>query len=128
MKWCKCLMAALLAAALVACGSQPDYELRQNFEYHFYPEEYEEAYSRVEKSLTLENRTEYQVKIQAACENGTLTVSTACAGEEQAYIVSPDTPCGESIFLTTGSTGQADFVITIEPDTQGSVIVELWAR
>ena len=51
MKWCKCLMAALLAAALVACGSRPDYELRQNFEYHFYPEEYEEAYSGWKRPL-----------------------------------------------------------------------------
>ena len=128
MRWSKCLMASRLAAALVACGSRPDYELRQNFEYHFYPEEYEEAYSRVEKALVLEDGTEYQVKIQASCESGTLAVSASCAGEEWAYTVSPEEPCAESLSLSAGSAGQADFVITIEPDTRGSVIVELWGR
>lgn len=128
MRWCKSFCAALLAAALVACGSQSEYELRQNFEYHFYPDEYEEAFSHVEKTIMLEDGTEYRIQIQAACESGTLTVSAACAGEEQEYAVSPDAPCEESISLAAGSAGQADFVITIEPDTRGSVIVELWGR
>ena len=72
--------------------------------------------------------TEYQVKIQASCESGTLAVSASCAGEEWAYTVSPEEPCTESLSLPAGSAGQADFVITIEPDTRGSVIVELWGR
>ena len=79
MRWCKSLCAALLAAALVACGSQSEYELQQNFEYHFYPDEYEEAFSQVEKTIMLEDGTEYRIQIQAACESGTLTVSAACA-------------------------------------------------
>ena len=59
----------------------------QSFEYHFIPEEYEEEYSEYEKVITLEADTDYQFKVDAACESGTIEIGlTYENAEEKMYI------------------------------------------
>ena len=69
-----------LVLGLSACGRAPEeaeeFVSRQAFEYHFYPEEYEEEYSSVGRTLPLEGETDYQFRIEAECASGTMeTVS-----------------------------------------------------
>ena len=51
-----------LVLGLSACGRAPEeaeeFVSRQAFEYHFYPEEYEEEYSSVGRTLPLEGETD----------------------------------------------------------------------
>ena len=53
-----------LLLGLSACGRAPEeaeeFVSRQAFEYHFYPEEYEEEYSSVGRTLPLDGEIDYQ--------------------------------------------------------------------
>ena len=72
-----CLLAVCFAFALTACNNSESDEFTslQSFEYHFFPEEYEKEYSEHEKTITLRTDTDYQFKVDAACESGTIEIS-----------------------------------------------------
>ena len=76
-----------LLLGLSACGRAPEeaeeFVSRQAFEYHFYPEEYEEEYSSVGRTLPLEGETDYQFRIEAECASGTMEIRVTCGTEEQ---------------------------------------------
>ena len=76
-----------LVLGLSACGRAPEeaeeFVSRQAFEYHFYPEEYEEKYSSVGRTLPLEGETDYQFRIEAECASGTMEIRVTCGTEEQ---------------------------------------------
>ena len=57
-----CLLTICFAFALTACNNsdRDEFTSLQSFEYHFFPEEYEEEYSEYEKVITLEADTDYQ--------------------------------------------------------------------
>lgn len=75
-----------LVLGLSACGRAPEeaeeFVSRQAFEYHFYPEEYEEEYSSVGRTLPLDGETDYQFRIEAECASGTMEIriTTALCG------------------------------------------------
>ena len=65
----------------------------RSFEYHFIPEEYKEEYSEYEKTITLEADTDYQFKVDATCESGTIEIRlTYENAEETMYIVNSSAP------------------------------------
>ena len=68
------LLAICLIFALTACNDSEadEFTSLRSFEYHFIPEEYEEEYSEYEKTITLEADTDYQFKVDATCESGTI--------------------------------------------------------
>lgn len=70
------LISVGLVLGLSACGRAPEeaeeFVSRQAFEYHFYPEEYEEEYSSVGRTLPLDGETDYQFRIEAECASGTI--------------------------------------------------------
>ena len=119
-----CLFAICFAFALTACNdSDPDeFTSLQSFEYHFFPEEYEEEYSEYEKVITLEADTDYQFKVDAACESGTIEIGhTYENAEEKMYIVNSSAPCNDKINIPANTTETAYFTITIDPETKGDV-------
>ena len=115
--------------SLSSCsGSEAEYESTREFEFHFYPEEYEEGYSEVSKTLSLAD-TDYQLKIAAFCESGTMEISVKYADEDaKDYTVNADTPCNELLSIPANTANEISVVVSIEPDTQGEVIAELLAK
>ena len=115
--------------SLSACsGSEAEYESTREFEFHFYPEEYEEGYSEVSKTLSLAD-TDYQLKIVAFCECGTMGISVKYADEDaKDYTVNADTPCNELLSIPANTANEISVVVSIEPDTQREVIAELLAK
>lgn len=98
---------------------------RQAFEYHFYPEEYEEEYSSVGRTLPLDRETDYQFRIEAECASGTMEIRVTCGTEEQIYAVSPSEPCRATVSVESGDAEEAQFDIEIQPDTEGGVRVKV---
>lgn len=126
-----CLLAICFAFALTACNNsdQDEFTSLQSFEYHFFPEEYEEEYSEYEKVITLEADTDYQFKVDATCESGTIEISlTYENAEEKMYIVNSSAPCNDKINIPANTTETACFSITIVPETKGDVVVEVLTR
>ena len=126
-----CLLTICFAFALTACNNsdQDEFTSLQSFEYHFFPEEYEEEYSEYEKVITLEADTDYQFKVDAACESGTMEIGlTYKNAEEKMYIVNSSAPCNEKINIPANTTETAYFTITIDPETKGDVVVEVLTR
>lgn len=75
--------------SLSACsGNQVEYESVRGFAFHFYPEEYQEAYSEVSKTLPLDADTDYQLQIDAACDSGTLELRIVYQNELKRCILS----------------------------------------
>lgn len=130
MKRTKVTFALLIAMCLIwivsACSgsSTVEYESEQSFEYHFYPEEYEEAYSEISKTLPLESGKDYQIQIEANCTSGSMEIQVCYEDDETLYIVDIDTPCNDTITIPADTTDKVEFIVSIEPDTEGMVIGE----
>lgn len=121
--------AICLMFSLVACsGSNAVYESVEEFERHFIPEEYESEYSTITEVFTLKENTDYQLKLDAKCEIGTMQISILYEGaEEKIYSVNPETPCNEILTIPTDSVNEVEITVSIEPDTRGSVVGSLLA-
>ncbi len=118
------LMAICLILLLSACcGGKEEYDSMQGFEFHFYPEEYEEEYSEVSKTLSLEADTDYQLKIAASCESGTMEISVKYAdGDTKDYAVNADTPCKDLMIIPANTINEVTITVSIMQDTKGTVI------
>ena len=118
----------LLVFSACSGGGSAEYESVKSFEFHFYPEEYEEEYSEVSKILPLEADTEYQLKIDAVCQTGTMEISISYADEnDKQNSVNADTPCNDTIIIPQNAADEVKVVISIEQDTKGSFICDLQA-
>ena len=124
------LLIMCFSVSLCACsGSKAEYESIREFEFRFFPEEYEEEYSEVSKTLSLEANTDYQLKIDASCESGTMEICVKSGDEdEKDYSVNTDTPCNEVLSIPANTAKEISVTVSIEPDTQGEVIAELLAN
>ena len=122
-------MAICLVFLLSACsGGNVEYESTQGFEFHFYPEEYEEEYSEAWETLSLNANMDYQLQIEATCESGTMGISIVYKdAEEKAYTVNADAPCNELLTIPANATSEVTIAVYIEPDTKGEVIGALVA-
>lgn len=117
--------------SLSACKKNKSDEFTplQSFEYHFYPEEYDDEYNEYEKSFTLEADTDYQFQVDAACESGTIEICISYGNtEDKMYIVNSQTPFNDTVSIPANTTDAVSFVVTIEPETKGEVIGELLTR
>lgn len=117
----------LIVSACSGSGTV-EYESEQSFEYHFYPEEYEEAYSEISKTLPLESGKDYQIRVDASCASGSMEIQVCYEDDETLYIVDIDTPCNDTITIPADTTGKVEFIVSIEPDTEGAVIGEILVR
>ncbi len=124
------LLIVCFAFSLCACsGSKAEYESIREFELHFFPEEYEEEYSEVSKTLALEADTDYQLKINASCESGTMEISVKYGDEDaKEYSVNADMSCNEVLTISANTANEVSVVVSIELDTKGEVIAELLAK
>ena len=68
------VIAACMVFALSACSSQ-EFETVRSFEYHFLKEEYEEKYSKAEKTIRLEDDSNYEIRITSSIESGTIAMA-----------------------------------------------------
>ena len=63
------LFALCFVSVLSACsGGDGKYESISGFEYHFYPEEYEEEYSEIARDVELKSGKAYKILIQSVCD------------------------------------------------------------
>lgn len=124
------LFVACLIAALSACSNNSgEYESLSSFEYHFYPEEYEEEYSEVTRDVQLESGKDYKFHIASECKDGSITITSTYSGaDDTVYFVDSDSPCDEWIELPAGVAKSMIFTINIKADTEGNVIVEMLTR
>ncbi len=122
-------MAICLIFALSACSDGGgEYESTRGFEFHFYPEEYEEKYSETSKTLSLDADTDYQLQIDAACESGTMKIRIMYNDtDEKVYIVNANAPCNELLTIPANTAGEVTIMVSIDPDTKGAVIGDLLA-
>ncbi len=116
-----------LSFICVACDNQraDEWNVVESFEYHFYPEEYEEKYSEIENSFTLEEDTEYQLRINASCESGIIEVDIYYGDTEKNLEINASNTHNETISIPTNSAGTVAFTININTDTQGEFICEI---
>lgn len=120
--------ALCLIFSLSACsGNKEEYESVQGFEFHFYPEEYQEAYSEVSKTLPLDAGTDYRLQLDATCASGTMGISVLWGAEEKIYTVNSEAPCNEILTIPGNAASEVTITVSIEPDTRGSVIGDLLA-
>ncbi len=129
MKQCKnitiIVIAACMVFALSACNSQ-EFETVRSFEYHFLKEEYEEEYSKVEKTIELEDDANYKIKIVSSKESGTIAMTLSYTNEEgEIKLINMTSPVTETVEIASGTTAAVIFTAQIDPDTQGSVEVEI---
>ena len=125
-----CLLAICFAFALTACNNsdQDEFTSLQSFEYHFFPEEYEKEYSEHEKTITLEADTDYQFKVDAACESGTIEISLTYENAEETITVNSSAPRNDKITIPANTTETACFTISVDSETKGNVVVEVLTR
>lgn len=122
------LVAAICFMLLLsACSNnESKYESIREFEFHFYPEEYEEQYSEITKTLSLDTDIEYQLRLEATCQSGTIKISIMYDGEdEKTYTVSADTPCDELLSISENTVNEVTVSVAIQEETKGTVIGEL---
>ena len=125
-----CLLAVCFAFALTACNNSESDEFTslQSFEYHFFPEESEKEYSEHEKTITLEADTDYQFKVDAACESGTIEISLTYENAEETITVNSSAPRNDKITIPANTTETACFTISVDSETKGNVVVEVLTR
>ena len=122
--------AICLTFSLVGCsGNNAVYESVEDFERHFIPEEYDSEYSTITEVFTLKEYTDYQLKLDAKCESGTMQISILYEGaDKKSYSVNPNTLCNEILTIPADSVNEVKITVSIEPDTHGSVIGSLLAN
>ena len=111
--------------ALAACSSQ-EFETVRNFEYHFLKEEYEEEYSKVEKTIELDEAANHKIKIVSSKESGTIAMTLSYTNEDgEIKFINMTSPVTETVKIASGTTASFTFSVQIDPDTQGSIEVEI---
>lgn len=117
--------------SLSACsGRQTEYKSVEGFEYHFYPEDYGDDYNPEPITFSLKKNTEYQFRIDAACENGKMEIGVIYKDKDEnikTYTVNADVSCNELLIIPANTTSEVIITISIEPGTKGEVIVDLLA-
>ena len=115
--------------SLSACsGKETEYKSVEGFEYHFYPEEYNDEYSPSPMTFSLKEKTDYQFQIDATCESGAMEISIIYENEDaKTYTVNTDTPCNELLTIPANTTSEVTITVSIEPGTKGEVIGDLLA-
>ena len=129
MKRCKNIAILMIVACIIfvlsACNSQESETVR-SFEYYFLREEYEEAYSKVEKMIELQDDSNYEIKITSSRESGTIAMALSYMNEDgEVKLINMTSPTTETIEIARGTTASFTFSAKIDPDTQGNVKVEV---
>ena len=103
-----------------------DYTYDFGFEFHIYPEEYEEKYSEHTEMIVLDKNTDYQIRIDAACETGTmeLIIHSVTEGEKH-YTVDRNTPYNEVIDIPKNTAEELKITVRYNADTKGTLSGEV---
>lgn len=115
--------------SFTACsGKQTAFKSVEGFEYHFYPEDYDNEYSPEPMTFSLREKTDYQFQIDAACESGAMEIGFIYENEDaKTYTVNADAPCHKLLTISANTTSEVTITITIKPSTKGEVIGDLLA-
>ena len=129
MKKCKNIAVLVIAACMIfalSAYSSQKFEIVRSFEYHFLKEEYEEEYSKVEKTIGLEDDSNYKIQITSSSESGTIAMALSYTNKDgEVKLINMTSPATETIEIASGTTASITFSAQIDPDTQGSVKVEI---
>ena len=105
------------------------YNYDMGLEFHVLPEEYEEEYSEHTETIALEKNTDYQIKIDAACQNGTMEIIIQFAAEsDKHYTVDIDTPYSEVIEIPKNTADEVKITVKYNADTEGVLLGEIFAH
>ena len=108
---------------LTACKSK-DFKSTRYFEYHFFKEEYEEKYNQVEKTIKLEQDSNYKINITSTLDSGNIALKLSYINnEDKEIIINMVAPNSDVIEIASGTTSAFTFTARINADTQGSVKV-----
>ena len=103
-----------------------DYTYDFGFEFHIYPEEYEEEYSAHTETIALDRNTDYQIRIDAACETGTMELIIYSVSEgEKHYTVDRNTPHNEVIQIPKNTADELTITVRYNADTKGTLLGEV---
>lgn len=115
-----------LVFALSACGDRNKFERVRSFELNFSQEEYADEYNEVKKDITLENNANYQINIDSLCKSGTITIkATYITSDNEMKVVDMTEPGDYTIALSKGTTDRITFSISIDPETEGHIKVDI---
>ena len=122
-----------LISAICLCGcSEKDteeYTYLQGFEYHFYPQEYEEEYSGYSKPVSLKPDTDYKIVLKVQCESGTVTINMSRENlQAVTFTADSRSPCDKTVFVSTETDETVIFSLLTEEDTKADVAVEIYAK
>ena len=110
---------------LTACESK-DFEAVRSFEYHFFKDEYEEKYNKVEKTIELEQDADYKINITSSLDSGTIAINLSYLNkDDEETVVNITSPETETIEIASGTTSAFTFMAQIDSDTQGIIKVEV---
>lgn len=120
------MLAGCLLLTLSACQKGGEFESVRSFELNFFKEEYEEEYSKMEKTIALDDKANYQIQIDGVCTSGTITVKLSYVNADgEPETVDFSAPCSSTIVLDKGTAKSVDFAISINPETEGKVVVDI---
>ena len=128
MKKSKLIIIAIIAmlifgiTAILIANRKKEYVMAEGIEYHFYPEEYDEQYSRIEDSFDLSNKEKYQMEVQASCKDGTMQIKLTSGDIINEYTINAETPCDEIVDIPNDKADKIYIFISIEKDTEGDFI------
>ena len=106
-----------------------DYTYDFGFEFHIYPEEYEEECSEYTETIALDRNTDYQIKIDAACQTGTmeLIIHSVTEGDKH-YTVDINTPHNEVIEIPKNTADELKITVSYNADTEGALLGEVFTH
>ncbi len=126
-------IALVFISAMCLCGcsekEKEEYTYLQGFEYHFYPQEYEEEYSGYSKSLSLKSNTDYKIVIHAQCESGSVTINMSRDNEDAAIFTADSrSPCDKTVFVGTDTDETVIFSLLTDEDTRADIVVKIYSK
>lgn len=122
---CICLL--LVLAAYLYTYIFSDYNYDTGMEFHIYPEEFDEEYTDHTEIFTLEKNTDYQIKVEATCQTGTMELTIHYAdGNSKQYSIDKDTPFDELIEVAKNTASEIKITVHFNSDTKGTLIGDVY--
>lgn len=123
------LFCITLALSFCMKDNTSEFILSESFERYFKPDEYAEEFSTITETVALEKGRQYQLKIEAECNQGTIDIMVKQDGKDNvSYDVSTQQPCQETITIDKVIAKEINFIITIVPETNAYFKVDILSK
>ena len=124
---CICLL--LVLAAYLYTYIFSDYNYDTGMEVHIYPEVFDEEYTEHTETITIEKNTDYQIKVEAACQTGTMELTIYLAdGSNKQYRIDKDDPYDEVIEIPKNTAEKLNITVSYNADTEGVLLAKVFSH